>query len=199
LKNVIFLDFDGVLRHWTGTDVNLVETSLGLRHGALFDVAFSPDLLEPAILGKITDEKWRENIHAELEVIYGSKSALTLMAGWEAATYKIDIELLKKIKTILPSVKLILTTNATSRLDSDLQAVNLAAHFYAVVNSSEIGYAKPNPEYFREALRIAKCIASECIYVDDSQTNVTAATKLGIRSELYTSAEHMIHILENEC
>jgi len=198
-KNVIFLDLDGVIRHWLGTDINLVETRLELQEGALLTVAFSPGLLDRAITGVDTDKRWRENVLTELEIKYGRDSAVTLMRCWENAECQIDRRLLREIKTNFPACKIILTTNATSRLENDLSSANLHQFFHAVVNSSEIGFAKPDKKYFQAALSIARCSISECVYVDDSPENIAAARGLGIKSELHTSAGQTLHFIRTEC
>ena len=199
MKTVIFLDFDGVVRHWSGTDVYQVESSLGLQPGALFDVAFLPKLLTPAITGLVTDQKWRANVQVELKQRVGSERALTLMQCWESAAYEIDFRLLETIRTNLPSSKVILTTNATTRLKSDLDNAKLGSYFHAIANSADIGFAKPCEEYFRAALTLAKCSVAECVYVDDSEDNIKAAKVLDITSELHTDAERTIQFLEKEC
>jgi len=49
-------------------------------------------------------------------------------------------------------VTVVLTTNATSRLTSDLNCLAVTDYFDRVVNSSEIGCIKPEPEYFLHAI-----------------------------------------------
>ena len=199
MNKVIFLDFDGVLRHWAGTDLNLLEARLGLPRGALFKVAFLPAFLDPAITGEITDEKWRDNVHAELETKYGCDAARLLMQGWEDAAFEIDLQLLNEIKSCMPLNKVVLTTNATSRLTNDLDAAGLDSYFHAIANSAEIGFAKPHVEFFQGALAIAKGSAADCVYVDDSPGNIEAASALGIKSELYTSSDRVLQFLKEEC
>ena len=195
--NTILLDFDGVIRLWTGSEISSMETALGLDDGSLFKLAFSDNLLLPAITGAISDEAWRSNVQSELIEELGSDSAKNLMLAWESSTYKIDFELLNAIKDMDCHAKIVLASNATSRLNVDLKKVKLDTVFDVVVNSSEIGIAKPNINYFTRALAMAECSPHGCIYIDDDAKNVNAAIDLGIRSELYTNADRALQFIKD--
>lgn len=199
LINTIFIDFDGVIRHWTGTEIGLAETSLGLDLGSLFEVAFSQQFLDPAITGVISDESWRKNVRGEFQSKYDSGIADKLIHAWESASCEIDFPLLKEIKRKLPSHKLILTTNGTSKLLKDLEVSGLISYFDAVVNSYELGVAKPDVEYFQKALSIAGENASACVYVDDSPGNIVVASELGITSELYSTSDQALNFILHAC
>ena len=95
-------------------------------------------------------------------------------------------------------VRLVLVTNATSRLTRDLQAAGLSERFHAVVNSSEIGVAKPSPTYFRIALDHAGASPQAALFVDDTLANVEAASALGIRSHHFSGTSKLRRFLEAE-
>ena len=57
--------------------------------------------------------------------------------------------------------------------------------FESVVDSSAVGVRKPDPKIYRIALRELGDPAPErCVFLDDCQSNLDAATRLGIRSLL---------------
>ena len=62
--------------------------------------------------------------------------------------------------------KVVLITNATSRLSDDLRRLGLDGAFDHVVNSSAVGAAKPDPAIFRTALAVAGVEVADALFVD---------------------------------
>ncbi|NER84299.1 MAG: HAD family hydrolase [Leptolyngbya sp. SIO1D8] len=151
MKDTILIDFDGVIRHWSGTEVKDAEHRLGLDSGTLFSWAFSPPLLLPAITGIISHEEWSERVKAKLTHLYGEAISSQLISTWQAASWEINTDFLRDLKQLTSTFKLVLVTNATSRLDSDLSKAGLESAFDAVVNSSKIHVAKPELKFFEKA------------------------------------------------
>jgi len=52
--------------------------------------------------------------------------------------------------------------------------------FDEYVLSFEVGFMKPHPQIYKEALKKAEFPAKECVFIDDREENIEAATKLGI-------------------
>jgi len=91
----------------------------------------------------------------------------------------------------------VLLTNATSRLGEDLRSLGLHRRFAAVVNSSDVGVAKPAAEIFRMALERAGATADRALFIDDTPANVQAARALGIRSHRFTAHAAMSTFLRH--
>ena len=53
------------------------------------------------------------------------------------------------------------------------------------VLSYEVGYMKPHPEIYLEALKRARLRAAECVFLDDLPENIEGAQKLGMNAVLY--------------
>ena len=51
--------------------------------------------------------------------------------------------------------------------------------YASIIDSSEVGYIKPDREIYEAAQQKAGCKASEILLVDDSRTNIMAAERLG--------------------
>jgi putative hydrolase of the HAD superfamily len=181
----LLLDFDGVLRRWEADDA-AIESRYGLPVGSIRRTAFSPEFLLPAITGQISDGMWRDRVADELQQQHSSSSATEAVAEWSAPVGQVDSEVLGVLARCRSELRLILSTNATSRLAEDLRSLGLADRFHAVANSSEIGAVKPSAAYFKGALVQANVRASEALFVDDSLANVEAAAALGIRSHHFT-------------
>lgn len=77
----------------------------------------------------------------------------------------------------------VLVTDATTRLESDVDALGLARHVDAIVNSARLGVAKPESAIY---LAAAEVPPERCLFVDDSATNVAAARTLGMAGHHFT-------------
>ena len=64
-----------------------------------------------------------------------------------------------------------------------------------VVNSSAVGFAKPQPEIFRYALSLASAEPAQAAFVDDTLSNVSAARALGIRAHHFTSIGGLLEFM----
>jgi len=52
--------------------------------------------------------------------------------------------------------------------------------FDEYVLSYEVGFMKPHPQIYRQALNKAKAGAEECVFIDDREENIEPAVKLGM-------------------
>jgi len=57
--------------------------------------------------------------------------------------------------------------------------------------SHELGYLKPDPEFFRKALEKLDIKSEESVFIDDSEINVKAASDVGITAFQFTSLEKL--------
>jgi putative hydrolase of the HAD superfamily len=184
----LLIDFDGVIRHWPASDADL-EIGHGLPAGAIRRIAFAPALLQPAITGRVSDESWRTHVAQQLAAAHPRGRAHEAVRAWSAVCGEVDQAVLHVVGLARQSAKVVLVTNATSRLSADLEQLNLTDAFDAVINSSRVGMAKPSRGIFRAALDQAGVAASESVFVDDSLANVHAAASLGMRSHLFEGVE----------
>jgi putative hydrolase of the HAD superfamily len=176
----LLIDLDGVVRVWSPVHFLAAEAAAGLPVGALRRAAFSPDLLHPAITGRVTDEEWRRQIVARVRADHPTADAERAVAVWSAPAGEVDGAVLAVVLACRARVPVVLLTNATSRLASDLARLGLSDAFDHVVNSSAVGWIKPQPEVFDIALRMAGVPAVEALFVDDTAANVAAAAQLGM-------------------
>lgn len=184
--DAILVDLDGVIRIWPESDES-IDAAYNLPIEAIRNIAFSPELLNLAITGEITDEEWRVRIAEQLRDKYRGTAARDALTLWSSQTGEVDQEVLSLLKSCDPSVKLVLVTNATSRLAADLDVLDISNCFHAVVNSSSVGYAKPSEQVFRVALRQAGTVPERALFIDDTNDNVEAAARMGILGHVYAS------------
>lgn len=194
---VILTDLDGVIRHWNTNSLHRKEGSLGLTSGHLFSICFEKNLLKQAVTGQILDSEWRNIVQTKLSSSIGESSAKELVESWTNSEVLIDKKVIEIYKKHFPEAKVVLVTNATTRLDLDMRSHGLDGIFYKVINSSELGLAKPAHDYFNEALNRLGVRFDEVIYIDDTVINVESAILLGIRSHHYQNHTQLVEFLVN--
>jgi putative hydrolase of the HAD superfamily len=185
VRDVLLLDLDGVLRRWPPVDA-AAEDAAGLPRGCLHAAAFDPAVLEPAVTGRITDEEWRRSVGDVLAAEYGAAAADRALEVWSATPGELDADVLAILDDLRPDVRVVLATNATTRLRHDLARLGLADRFAAIASSAEIGAAKPASAFFDAALALVGAEPAQALYVDDTAANIEAADALGIDALLFS-------------
>ena len=69
--------------------------------------------------------------------------------------------------------------------------------FDEIIISSNIKMVKPNPAIFLYTLKKAGAVAENCLFTDDSETNVRAAQKLNLGGVVFTNTAKFIDDLRN--
>jgi putative hydrolase of the HAD superfamily len=184
----VLIDLDGVIRTWRAQEDPAAEAGFGLPPGALRRVAFAPELLLPAITGRVADATWREQIRAELARRFPGADAAAAVDWWSSPYGEVNAEVLELLRACRRRAAVALVTNATSRLPDDLRRLGIAGAFDHLVNSSAVGAAKPEPAIFAAALAAAGVAAAEALFVDDTLGHVEAARRLGLAAHHYTGA-----------
>lgn len=146
--------------------------------------------LRRAVTGEITDEEWREQIARELEASFGPRGRRAV-AQWSLPAGRVDDEVLHLLRRERGRRTIALFSNATTRLDADLDRLRLSGEFDVVFNSSTLGLAKPADEAFVAVAETLDADPAECFFVDDSEANVRAAAGVGFRTHLYVDATHL--------
>jgi len=90
------------------------------------------------------------------------------------------------IHALKPRYRLGLVSNTSEwHFKYGIRPVEVFPLFDAVTLSYEVGAMKPDPAVYRDALRKLDLPAAACVYIDDIQINVDAATQLGMRAFRY--------------
>ncbi|MFE2475037.1 HAD-IA family hydrolase [Streptomyces sp. NPDC059389] len=188
--DAVLCDFDGVLRLWDPDGMTALDRSAGLPEGTLAAAAFRPGLLGAAVTGAISDDHWRAQTASDLAGVCGSADrAAELVEKWSALTGRVDRAVLDLLAGVRGRVPVVLVSNATTRLEDDLVALDLADAFDAVLNTARLGAAKPDPRVFEAAARLAGADPRRCLFVDDTLGHVSAARAVGMTGHHYRSAD----------
>ncbi|MEO3751979.1 HAD-IA family hydrolase [Streptomyces sp. B6B3] len=192
--DAVLCDIDGVLRHWPAADA--LESAHGLPTGALAAAAFAPARLGPAITGAVTDEEWRAAVAVDLAAACGSADrARAAVAAWSALLPRVDQDVVALLGRARALVSVALVSNATTRLEWDLDRQGLADLADAVVNTARIGVAKPDPRVYAVAAARVGAAPHRCLFVDDTPANVTAAREAGMTALHYRRPGDLRHAL----
>lgn len=186
-RRALLIDFDGVLRHWPADDD--LETVHGLPTGSILRSAFEPARQQALVTGRLSDADWRREIATQLQAAHAEADVTGAIARWSDGAGQIDQAMLALVQQRASGWGLVLVTNASSRLRADLSLLGLDSCFDVVVNSSELGVAKPAAAFFHTALEMAGCTATDAVFVDDSMGNVQAAQALGLRAHRHEAFE----------
>lgn len=185
----LLVDLDGVLRIWNPAINARAEAETDLPTGAILRTAFSPDLLTPAVAGQVSDDYWRSQVIDRLRSGYPEADAARAVEMWSAHPGEVDAEMLRLVRASRRRLRVVLVTNATSRLPLDLGRLGLSDEFDSIINSSVVGAYKPHREIYEAALRAAGVQAEQALFVDDTPRHVEAASQLGIVAHVFQDAE----------
>jgi putative hydrolase of the HAD superfamily len=190
----VLCDLDGVLRRWP--PMRDLDQAHDLPPGSFAAAAFGPGRSAAAITGECTDEQWRAAVTAELAASFGPERAAAVVAEWSALTGELDAEVAGLLAGVRAhGVPVVLVSNATTRLEADVERLGIGDHVDHVVSSARVGVAKPHPRIYRLAAAAAGVPVERCLFVDDAVANVDAARALGMTALLFEGAAGLRELL----
>ena len=192
MPSALLIDFDGVLRQWP----YLADWPHEITEAEVRGVAFAPALLRPAILGEVQDEAWRAEIVSGLARSHDPSESQSAVDLWSRGAGVLVPDVIGLLRRLAADYRVVLATNATSRLTIDIESLGLSNRFHAIANSSRLGVAKPDPAFFQAALQLAEVSPNDALFIDDTLENVSSASRLGIPSHHFRSPGLMAAFLE---
>ncbi len=97
----------------------------------------------------------------------------------------VDAKLVKLIQKLKPAYKIALLSNAGKEEIEVIYRDKIEGLFDAITVSYEVKSVKPGPEIFLICTKLLNVKPEECLCVDDSQKNIEAAKKLGMKTIPY--------------
>ena len=191
-------DLDGVIRTFPEKRDRAIESRFGLPPKTLSHIAFQSSSVELAITGIISDSAWRRDIITRLKTIYPDIDCEGAVKAWSDFSGIIDYEVLNELLKLKERGPLILVTNATNRLDQDLNEHRIVRHFDRIINSSAVGFAKPSFEIYKLVLFQIKKEAKNVLWIDDTLQNIRTARGLGFRTHHYESLPKLKEVVQEE-
>lgn len=192
----LLIDLDGVVRTFDSDHAAAVEREFGLPAGSILDSALARTRLRPVLVGDEPHRFWLDSIVLDLaDAAGGADRALAAVEKWHTHRGEVVPEVLALVRELRAAgVPVGLATNATSRLDEDLELLGLVGEFDAVVNSSVVRAHKPTAEFFTAAcLAVAKA-PSVCLFVDDDDRNVRGARAAGLSAYRWNGPDDLRYL-----
>lgn len=122
-----------------------------------------------------------------------------VVSAWNALLEPIPEETLAYLKRLKKDYKLYLVSNTNPiHIEAIRKQLGLfgwkqfCSLFEKMYFSYEIGERKPNAAFYEHVLKDAKLKAEDCLFVDDTPSNIEAAEKLGIPSMFHDADEMSI-------
>lgn len=187
--DAVIVDLDGVIRHWDKDALPAADRALGLPTGTIGKTAFEPKRLARAMRGDLTADEWYAEIGDTVAGAHDVKAAAVAEAfagiGWRIDESVLD--LLDQVRA--GGVPVVLLSNASTRLNDDLEVSDITERFDTVVGSAEVGAIKPERAAFAAAVASAGVPADRCVLIDDTSENISGARAAGLRTFAFEDVE----------
>jgi putative hydrolase of the HAD superfamily len=147
--------------------------------------------------GAVVYEDWADEIGRRASALYGCDAA-DVTAGFDAIGWTIDHDVIEMLREVRATgrVKVALFSNASTRLELDLEACAIDGEFDVVFNSSLLRVAKPDVEAFTTVADLLGVPIERCLFIDDTVPNVEGAQRAGMRAETFTGVAELRALLE---
>lgn len=163
--------------------------SLGLDYHGIDRVVFGSQSARQASIGTISeDEHWRSVVHT----LNLPESEIPHFIEAFFAGDRTDLELIGFLRSLRPTYKTGLISNAFSSLRGWLIDHKLDDAFDDITVSAEVGIAKPDARVYLQALEKLNVRPEEAVFVDDMPENTEAAKALGMCGVLFQTPEQTI-------
>jgi putative hydrolase of the HAD superfamily len=178
IRGVIF-DFGGVLMNMRWDVARDLENEHGLERATIARTLYDCDEWREVELGRGDIDAWRAAGHRRLEEAAG-KPLPALHQQWRESWGPIEPNV-ALVRALRPPYKLAILSNADNTLEDRLRdGVGIYDWFDAVLCSATIGVAKPEARAYELAAERLGLPVEECVFIDDTERNVTAARELGM-------------------
>lgn len=159
-----------------------IEAEYGLPPGSLLPTALKSSAGRLAMTGQITYEQWR----IQTAAVVGTPA----VAQWLAYHGELDYDVVEQLRLVKnEGRRVVLLSNATSRLWDDLEFHALTGLADKVWCSADIGLAKPDPGCFHYAAQYSGFELCRTLYIDDTPAWVEAGQALGLTGHVFTTAQ----------
>ena len=154
---------------------------------------------EKLLTGKESPKQFLDRV---VRGVYGNANMDEVHAKWEASDRvkkdQINWQLVDYVEQLRKSgyqLHMLTDTIDLSRKNDPI-VKEIDTHFQNVFKSYEEGIKKPDKNAFINALKKIKAEPKECVFVDDYESNVKAASELGITAVQFTTTEKLKEVFE---
>lgn len=176
----VFFDLGGVIARTENPEPrSRLASSLGLTYADIDKLVFENESSKQASLGIITEKQHWQNI---ARLLNQPDSEIDRLHSDFFAGDRIDFKLVEFMRSLHPTYKVGLISNAWSGLRAWIEEQNFADAFDNMVISAEVGLIKPDQRIYQAALQNLQVHPEESVFVDDLPANIDAARKMGMQA-----------------
>lgn len=184
----IFFDGGGVIAHFDEDVIRSYERVHGLAYGDVMDVLYSGTDWMDAERGALDEDEWLKRALARLAEGVAPLEFQDLRETWDKAFLKLDRQMIGLVEVLARSYPIGLLTNSSSSqqaLKRKLSTVGILGLWDTIVNSSDVGVAKPDERIYKIAADCLGLQPEECVHIDDKLENVAGAKSAGFQAIHY--------------
>jgi putative hydrolase of the HAD superfamily len=188
LIRAIFFDGGGVISHFDEALIGTFERKKGLQHGDVLKALYGGHEWMDAEQGVMEEDAW---LQIGADRLGMRVSFADLRDVWGRAFLKLDSQVLALARSLSASYRIGLLTNSSSspqRLAEKLAQAGILDVWQVIVNSAEVGVAKPDPRIYAIAAKTIGVAPSECVHIDDKWENVVGARAAGFQAIHHTGS-----------
>ncbi len=194
--DVVVFDMDGVIRHWLPEYIEEAEERLGLPTGAISAAAFAEPGFRDATTGRISAEKWSDQIGDTVAAAHDGVAAEAVAAVWSGSNWRVDDDVVQLVRGLASAgTATAVFSNASTTLEVDIGTMGIADLFGVIANSSKIGLAKPDVPAFEHVASMLDVEPGRLLFIDDRPENVGGAVDAGWHAVQMRSAERLGSVL----
>ena len=180
----VLWDFGGVLTTSPFDAFTAYEAANGLEPGFIRRLnATNPDTNAWARLerSEVTPEEFAALFEAEAAAAGGRVDAWEVLAALRG---QLRPEMVRAVRRCHSELRTALLTNnfVAAGPDESLLHEEVLPHFDVVVESSKVGYRKPDPRFYEIALEQLEVDPTAAVFLDDLGVNLKPARALGMRT-----------------
>lgn len=187
----VLFDFAGVLTTSPFAGIAEYEADLGYPRGSLRELLIgdygATDNTHPwhrLERGELTTQEFWADLVVRADAA-GTPVELGAFLRAFAGGVRTHDGMLATARGLRPEYRTAVVTNNVREFGESWRAmISAADSFDAIVDSSEVGMRKPEPEIFRRACAILDVEPEEAVFLDDSPTNVAGASRVGLAAIL---------------
>jgi putative hydrolase of the HAD superfamily len=193
IRAVIF-DIGGVMAHLDDRALLATWPSLGVDRQGLYDAMYAGNDAT-ALIGRVSAEVWwRGTVASRLRI---DDHQLERFLSDLGSNWHWDEQLLAVLRSFTGRYRTAFLTNAWSDMRELMRARGVLDAAEVLINSAEVGVAKPEERIFRIALEQLQVEPSEALFVDDVEANAMAARTLGMTAILHRSTQETLRRLDD--
>lgn len=141
-------------------------------------------------LGEMTIDEFCQQFMAKIGLA-NKWMELRKIMPMEFIPHKQVLDLIKELKL---NYRLALLTNAQKGSVDALDALwNIKQYFEVIIDSSVVKIRKPDVRIYKILLNQMALTPQECLYIDDMNTNIAVAKKLGFRTILFVEPSRSVN------